>query len=320
MAKITVVPLEIITYIAFLLPPLARVALLRTCRQLQAYMAPLLYRRITAMGMKGRLLSLTVLSNGTMPYGNLIERLEYVGRGASDMYMTYPLLADALGAMPNLHTLSITVPPTHVGFFSALLKQKGLVRESISPFQLIEGLLTGGTPSSRYALPVLQDLTIQGDANFVALAKNRKIRRLCIKTRLTERRLGTVMENIDPRYLTKLKLTLYASTTMELVLMFFLVGNVCYLLEEVDIDGGIFNALDFSESLYTPSYYPFLRRLTINGDDRRAPIFGSPRRVCYVKQFNHLTRASIVLVKLEYVRFGPVVWTYGVGHGSENFT
>ncbi|PPQ83372.1 hypothetical protein CVT26_012671 [Gymnopilus dilepis] len=307
--SITSAPPELISLIAKHLPVPAKAALLKTCQPLFRLMAPILYRRIKVVGRTANLLSLTLLSPTNMNYGALIRSVEFVGRPGHDMYATYPLFLDALSTLQSLREISFTIPRSHAPFFTTLIKTKDLVRETPTPFAVAEMVITGREATSEQLLPNLAVLTIEGDPSLSIIAKSRKIETLTVRFPVRARNISALMDNIRCDCLLTLNLSLSINNSDELLVIFYFLATTCSVLLFLDIDTGLFNALDISKALSLGGTFTSqIRKIALNARSRHPPAFNITMTTAYAKQRGHLNKSSVSLPRLEVVTLGPIKW------------
>ncbi|PPQ76414.1 hypothetical protein CVT26_013071 [Gymnopilus dilepis] len=311
MAIITDVPVEILFYVATFLPRSSVLALLRTCRQLFRVYAVELYTSVDVRGLQARMLALTILTSQQMDYGGMVKKFIFRGEDTNDhLYLTYPLLTDALACMNRLIRLTLIMSSSHATYFASLMGRHGMYRVSNGPLASIHDSISDNPPSSRYVLPAIRELTCEGDVELVKLAMNRRLTHLTIRSCLNSGTLCNVMEWTQGSILHTLDIKLFISTTMELVLILYGVSESCPNLRRLQIATGMFNALDISHALSTsPPLFPNLRELWFNQRYLLPPVHGSPVIESFNIQRDHLNCALDHLPYLCSVKFGLVDWT-----------
>ncbi|PPQ76866.1 hypothetical protein CVT26_001486 [Gymnopilus dilepis] len=311
MATIADVPVELLFYIAIFLPRSSVLALLRTCRQLFRAYAVELYANVEVRGLQGRMIALTILTSRHMDYGHLIKSFVFRGEDTNDhLYLTYPLLADALACMNRLIKLTLDMSSSHATYFSSLMGRHGMYRVSRGPLACIPDSMSDDPPSSRYVLPVIRELTCEGDADMAKLAMNRRLTHLTIRSCLNSGTLSDVIGWTRGSILHSLDIKLFISTTTELILILYGVSEACTGLKHLQIGTGMFNALDVSYALSTyPPLFPKLREFWMNQRYLLPPVHGTPVCESFNIQRSHLDQALQHLPFLCSVKFGLVDWT-----------
>ncbi|PPQ67623.1 hypothetical protein CVT26_006833 [Gymnopilus dilepis] len=130
-------PPELYFMIVDLIPGSTKVSLLQTCHYLFSVVVSALYRHIKITGVGARLLALTILTSKRMDYATLIRSVCYTGSNIDDLYLTYPLLVDAICCMKYLTSMSLSIPRHHTSTFMTIVMNKGLARSPSSFFASI---------------------------------------------------------------------------------------------------------------------------------------------------------------------------------------
>ena len=125
------VPPEVYFMIIDNVPGSTKVSLLRTCHYLFNVVVSALYRHITVAGVGARLLALTILTCRRFNYAVLTRSVCYRGSNIDDLYLTYPLLVDAICSMKHLFSITLTIPRHHTSTFMTIVTNKGLVRSVV---------------------------------------------------------------------------------------------------------------------------------------------------------------------------------------------
>ncbi|PPQ65616.1 hypothetical protein CVT26_000558 [Gymnopilus dilepis] len=310
MDYLSTIPLDIIFYITSFLVESSRVALLQTCHKLHNIMVGFVYKRVAVSGVRARQLSLTIMTSRRLRYGNLIQSFELQGRkGYSDMYLTYPLVADALCKMPYLRSLDISVPYLHAKYFLNVMRSKGMIRDTFSNAAFLDEIDLGGRPTSGYAFPKLSSITLDGHLDLIAIAQNRQLASLTIKSRIQVKGVGKILDCIQCSSLKTLDISIWITTTLELIFVLYLIGQACDELTELSITTDSFKSLDVSQALADgATYFSRLRSLSISPHDERAPIFVKNAEECFARQLSHLDKAKHLIQNLKTVTLGPVIW------------
>ncbi|PPQ75300.1 hypothetical protein CVT26_015244 [Gymnopilus dilepis] len=311
MALLMDVPVEILFYLGGFLPRSAIIALLRTCRHFLLVFAVDLYSNVEVSGVQGRKLALSVLTSRHVDYAGLIKRLFFHGVDSTDhLYLTYPLIVDAISIMNRVEKLTLVIPGGHASYFYSLMDRQGLLRLTKPPLAMALQALTDNPPSSRYNLPRLSELEVDGDHRLARLTMNRRINHLTIRELMTLGTLSEVTSWMPGEYLHTLNIQLIISTTMELLLGLYGVSDCCPNLHRFEAETGMFNALEITEAFSTfPVLFPNLRDFWLNRHHFLPPVFGTPAHECFVLQQRHLSKATEHLRFLTSLRFGLVDWT-----------
>ena len=194
---------------------------------------------------KARLLALTILSSRRVDYATFIRSICYSGSNINDLYLTYPLIIDAICCMKHLSSLTLAIPRHHTSTFMTLVANKGLIRSPSSFFASIGHLVSEDQfyLSSRYTLPKLQRLSFDGDVDLVKLGRSRRIDSLKMTSQMSASELARVFDVIDGRYLQTLHLAFFASSTKELIYILYGLSDACPSLLFLAVSTGMFNAM-----------------------------------------------------------------------------
>ncbi|PPQ66485.1 hypothetical protein CVT26_011173 [Gymnopilus dilepis] len=316
MAYMTDMPVELLFCIAAFAPRADVLTLMRTCRYFLRAYAVELYSTVDVKGMRGRLLALSILTSKILDYGNLINRFTFRGEESSDhLYLTYPLVVDALTCMNRLTKITIIMSTSHAHYFTSVMRKQGLFRTSETALASVHLALSEDPPFSRYNLPHLEEIVVDGDPDMLRLAMNRRITRLTCRSCLNSGTLADVLSWTNGGLLLSLSIKLFVSTSTELVMIMYGISESCPNIQHLEIATGMFNALDVSFALSSnPVIFPKARSIWLNQRYLLPPVHGSPVNETYNIQLHHLEKASESMPFLTNVKFGVVDWTlhYGI--------
>ncbi|PPQ83864.1 hypothetical protein CVT26_010560 [Gymnopilus dilepis] len=312
MSLVLKTPPELHFMIFAMVPVSTQLALLRTCRYMFNVGVVALYRHITVSNIGARKLALTILTTKRFNYERLVRTLSYSASNIDDLYLTYPLLIDAICCMKYLTSVSFTIPRLHTATFMVNARDKGLVREPSSFFDSIPKLLAGDPSSScRYTLPRLEKLAFDGDVELIKIGCCHRLTNLTMSSQVTAKELGGVFNTINGGHLRRLDVAVFTSTTKELLYVLYGISRECPNLWTIEVTTGMFNAIELTEMMcLPPALFPVVRTIGINSQDVRPPVFGTLPRTCYAKQKDELEKARSYMSYLETVKFGIVRWQY----------
>ncbi|KAJ7773128.1 hypothetical protein B0H16DRAFT_1765906 [Mycena metata] len=243
-------------------------SMLRVCSELHFLVARSMYSRIHVYGQSARHLFATLSSKSRFSsiYATFLRRLRYTVTAASDMYLTYPILCQALLTTENLVALSLDIFPGQGGPLISSLERYGLVVNRVLVATRFLDLSRGirRTPFTP-ALASLRGLRVRGDWSLSVLVCNRAVDELVLSSPVDYAALSEVCCLVDRSVygsqLTTLVIRLVPLLKIDEALE--ALSEILPNLEQLSLDQiGLMPVL---QSVVAPrQLFPSIRRLALN--------------------------------------------------------
>jgi len=170
---------EMLDEITSYLPKRSQTALSQTCRKLHAVATRLLYKNINVNGRQARRLCVTLMSRNVAPsvrYAHLVRSFAYQSQTTFDLYLSYPLLCDALMEMHGLQSLELCIPQSVSAFLLVLMNRKNIFREKVEAEMLQNSFIGHGNNSHSWnVLPSIRMVKIGGDIRTLNVVHHRSV-------------------------------------------------------------------------------------------------------------------------------------------------
>ncbi|KAJ7476309.1 hypothetical protein B0H11DRAFT_2235065 [Mycena galericulata] len=131
-------------------------------------------------------------------YATFVRRLRYTVVSSSDVYLTFPVLCQALNAMDGLYSLCLDIPSDQAQLLMLSFKRYGLLRERIlAATRLLRTSSGANSPQPNNTLSRLRRIRLEGDPGLVALLVHREVDELIISRQLDYQAFNEVCSLVD---------------------------------------------------------------------------------------------------------------------------
>jgi len=180
---------EMLDEITSYLPKSSQTVLSQTCHKFHAVATRLLYKNIKVNGRQARRLCVTLMSRNISPaarYVDLIRSFAYQSQTTFDLYLSYPLLCDALMEMQGLQSLELQVPRSISAFLLTLMNRKHIFREKVEVQMFQDSYIGHGNNFHSWnVLPSVRMIKIGGDIRTLNVVQHRSITSVTLLEELT---------------------------------------------------------------------------------------------------------------------------------------
>ncbi|KAF6751202.1 hypothetical protein DFP72DRAFT_1071749 [Ephemerocybe angulata] len=180
-----------------------KLRLMQVAQKLHDVAADSIYKILYIHGSRGRRCCAMLASDTSLSrfYTSLVRSIVFYGIDVGDRQWTFPIFARILPKLENVHTLRIQVHHRYSDVLLNSLERYGIVRQAGPPKSLVMVSFHVGNIRRSYTrphhLPLLQTITIKGNASLLPIAAYRPIGAFEVTAPLSGRDLASVIKCFD---------------------------------------------------------------------------------------------------------------------------